>query len=144
MEQALNLLWLGLALAGFALLGSNLSRTAEHANRPPSHRQKMMAMSCALIILFFVVSMTDDLHNQEAFVEESKLLRVMNGTGSPAMAAAHSAVAPPFLLYFGFPRSSFTFGLPTLRRLLEPLEFSFTAAISSASLRGRAPPTPCA
>jgi hypothetical protein len=140
MELALNLIWLGLALAGFALLGSNLSHAAEHSARRLSNRQKFIAMSCALIILFFVVSMTDDLHDQEIFVEESKFLKVMNGVGSPAMAATHSTVTPSLLLYFGFSRSSFSFALPAVRRFLEPLEFSLTAAISSEALSGRAPP----
>lgn len=140
MELALNLIWLCLALAGFALLGSNLSRASVRLDRQPSNRQKIIAMSCALIILFFVVSMTDDLHDQEIFVEESKFLKVMKGAGSPAMAATHSAVAPPLLLYFGVTRSSFSLALPTVRRLLEPLEVSFTAVISSRSFCGRAPP----
>jgi hypothetical protein len=140
MELALNLIWLCLALAGFALLVVNLTWVTNRAEQGPSNRQKIMAMTCALIILFFVVSMTDDLHDQEIFVEESKFLKVMSGTGSPAMAATHSAAAYALYLYFGFTRSSFTFSLPTVRRLLEPLEFSFTAAISSESLCGRAPP----
>jgi hypothetical protein len=142
MELALNLIWVCVALSGCALLVSNLSLAAGRAAGRPSNKQKIIAMSCALIILFFVISMTDDLHDQEIFVEESKFLRVINGTGSPAMAATHSAVAPSFLLYFGFTRLSFTFALPTVRRLLEPLEVSFTAAIVSRSLRGRAPPAP--
>jgi hypothetical protein len=140
MELALNLIWLCLALLGFALLGSNLSRATGRSDRRPSNRQKIIAMSCALIILFFVVSMTDDLHDQEIFVEESKSLRVMTGTGSPSLAATHSTIAPPFLLYFGFARSSFNFTLPAVQRLLEPLEVSFTTAISSKSFYGRAPP----
>ena len=139
MELALNLIWLCLALAGFALLVVNLSWAAKQAERRPSNRQKIMAMTCALIILFFVVSMTDDLHDQEIFVEESKFLKVMSGTGSPAMVATHSAIAPAFL-YFGFTRPLFTFSLPAAGRLLEPVEVSFTAKISSKSLYGRAPP----
>jgi hypothetical protein len=140
MELALNLIWLGLALAGFALLGSNLSKAPQHADRRPTNRQKIIAMSCALIILFFVVSMTDDLHDQEIFVEESKFQKVINGAGSPAMAATPSGVSHPLLLYFGVTRSSIGFALPTVRRLLEPLEVSFTAAISTRSVCGRAPP----
>ena len=140
MELALNLIWLGLALAGFALLVVNLTWVTNRADQGPSNRQKIMAMTCAFIILFFVVSMTDDLHDQEIFVEESKFLKVMNGTASPAMAATHSTAAHALFLYFGFTRSSFTFSLPTVRRLREPLEFSFTAAIFSESLCGRAPP----
>jgi len=142
MELALNLIWLGLALAGFALLGSDLSRAAEHSARRPSNRQKFIAMSCALIILFFVVSMTDDLHDQEVAVEESKLLRVANAAGSPSLASAHSVVTPAFLMLFAFTRSSLAFTLPSTRRLLESLEVSSPAAVSRSSHCGRAPPAP--
>jgi len=50
-----------LALAGFALLGEqNLSRAAGTRLDGQSNGKRLIAMSCALIILFFVVSMTDD------------------------------------------------------------------------------------
>jgi hypothetical protein len=140
MELTLNLIWVCVALAGCALLAGNLSRTSR-CPAGPSNRQKIIAMSCALIILFFVISMTDDLHDQEIFVEESKSLRVINGSTSPALAAAHSTVAPPFLLFFSFARSSFNFALPAVRRLLEPLEVLSPAAIHCDVLSGRAPPT---
>src|SRR5271169_2468318 len=130
MELALNLIWLCLALAGFALMVGNLSWAAKPADRQPTNRQKIVAMSCALIILFFVVSMTDDLHDQEIFVEETKFLKVINGTGSPAMGAAHSAVASPLFLYFDLPGCSPTFTLPAVRRLLQPTGFSLAAALS--------------
>ena len=140
MELALNLIWVCVALSGCALLVGNLSRASGLPAGRTSNRQKIIAMGCALIILFFVISMTDDLHDQEIFVEESKSLRVMYGGGSLSLASVHSTVAPPFLLYFGFTRSSFTFALPTVRRLLEPLEVASTAAIDCDLLCGRAPP----
>jgi len=141
MELTLNLIWVCVALAGCALLAGNLSRASGCPAGRPSNRQKIIAMSCALIILFFVISMTDDLHDQEIFVEESKSLRVINGSTSPALAAAHSTVAPPFLLFFSFTRSSFNFALPAVRRLLEPLGVLSPAAIHCHVLSGRAPPT---
>jgi hypothetical protein len=140
MELALNLIWVCVALLGCVLLGSNLSRASKPTVGRTSNRQKVIAMGCALIILFFVISMTDDLHDQEIFVEESKFLRVMGASNSPSLAATHSAVAHPFLLFFGFFRTSFNFALPAVRRLLEPLESSFTAAIDCDRLSGRAPP----
>ena len=140
MELALNMIWVCVALFGCALLGSNLSRAAKPAVGRPSNRQKIIAMGCALIILFFVISMTDDLHDQEIFVEESKFLRVMGGSNAPLLAATHSTAARPFLPFFGFSLSSITFALPAVRRLLEPLEVSFTAAIDCDQLSGRAPP----
>jgi hypothetical protein len=141
MELTLNLIWVCVVLAGCALLVGNLSRASRCPAGRPSNRQKIIAMSCALIILFFVISMTDDLHDQEIFVEESKSLRVINGSTSPSLAAAHSTVAPPFLLFFSFTRSSFNFALPAVRRLLEPLEVLSPAAIHCDALSGRAPPT---
>jgi hypothetical protein len=140
MELALNLLWVCVALFGCALLHSNLSRASGHPAGRTSNRQKIIAMGCALIILFFVISMTDDLHDQEIFVEESKFLRVMGGSNSPSLTAAHSTVARPFLLFFSFFRSSFALALPAVRRLLEPAKVSFTAAIDCDLLSGRAPP----
>jgi len=144
MELALNLIWVCVALSGCALLVSNLSLASERLAGRPSNKQKIIAMSSALIILFFVISMTDDLHDQEIFVEESKSQRVMSGAGSPSMAAAHSAITPAFLLFLGFTCSSITFTLPSVRRLLKPLEVPLTAALSSRALRGRAPPAPLA
>jgi hypothetical protein len=143
MELALNLIWVCVALSGCALLAVNLSRASGRPAGRPSNQQKIIAMSCALIILFFVISMTDDLHDQEILVEESKSLRVMTGTGSASLTTAHSATIPAFLLCFGLARTSRTslsFALPSARRLLEPLEVSFTAAWCSRSLCGRAPP----
>jgi hypothetical protein len=142
MELALNLIWLGLALAGIALLGSNLSHAAEHSARRLSNRQKIIAMSCALIILFFVVSMTDDLHDQEVAVEESKLLRVTTAASSPSLACAHSVRVSASLTFFAFTVSSIALTLPSSRRLQESLEVSSPAAISRSSHCGRAPPAP--
>src|ERR1700740_1525348 len=144
MELALNLIWVCVALSGCALLAVNLSRASERAAGRPSNRQKIIAMSCALIILFFVISMTDDLHDQEILVEDSKSLRVMTGTGSASLTTAHSATIPAFLLCFGLACTSLSSALPSARRLLESLEVSFTAAWCSRSLCGRAPPAPLA
>jgi hypothetical protein len=140
MELALNLIWVCVAVLGCALLGSNLSRTSKPTVGRTSNRQKIIAMGCALIILFFVISMTDDLHDQEIFVEESKSLRVISASSAPSLAATHSTVARHFLLFLGFFHTTFTFALPAVRRLLEPVEVSFTAAIDCDPPSGRAPP----
>jgi hypothetical protein len=140
MELALNFIWACVALFGCALLRSNLSRASGHQAGRTSNRQKIIAMGCALIILFFVISMTDDLHDQEIFAEESKSLRVMAGNNSPSLTAAHSMGVRSFLLFFGHPSSSFSFALPAMKRLLEPQETKFTAAIDCDQLSGRAPP----
>jgi|SRR5258708_31367087 hypothetical protein len=139
MELTLNLVWVVVALLGFVLLGANLSRASELSSREPSDRQKIIAMTCTVVILFFVISMTDDLHDLQMTVEESRSLRVTSERASPSRVAAHPVVALAFLLFFTPARASFN--LSAVRMLLEPLEVSFTAAISRESLCGRAPPT---
>jgi hypothetical protein len=139
MELALNLAWVGLALAGFALLAVNRSRASELSARMPSDRQKIIAMTCTVVILFFVISMTDDLHDQQMAVEESRSSRATIESASPSRVTVHPVVTPAFLLFFAPARISFD--LSAARQLLESLQVSFTNGISRKSLCVRAPPT---
>jgi hypothetical protein len=138
MELALNLAWVVVALLGFALLRANLSRASKLSLREPSNRQKIIAMTCTLVILFFVISMTDDLHEQQMAAEESRSSRVTIESDSPSRPDAHPLLTPAFLLFFAPARISFD--LSAVRKLLEPLEVSFTACIARRSLCLRAPP----
>lgn len=68
MELLLNLAWLLLALPAYWLWRDH--------NRAPAGRrfnsaQCLLALGCALVILFPVVSATDDLHAMRAEMEES-------------------------------------------------------------------------
>lgn len=81
MELALNLIWLGISCA-LLVLGIPLIRQKGIA---PSHWVAVMALVCVLCLLFPVISMTDDLHNTPAVVENKKLKNLM--------AAAHALVA---------------------------------------------------
>ena len=140
MELALNLVWVCLALSGIALLWGELSRSSENESRRSSNHQKIIAMICTLIILFFVVSMTDDLHDQEVVVEDSRILRVVGAPGSRAVSAAHSLRFEVFRHLFAIAHSSFTFELTTLICPVTPAGPFFMAADLSPSLQGRAPP----
>ena len=138
MELALNLVWVVVALLGFVLLRANLSRTSTHPDREPSNRQKIIAMTCTVVILFFVISMTDDLHEQQMAAEESRSSRVTIESASPSRSDAHPLVTAAFALFFAPARISFD--MSAVRNLLEPLEVSFTAALARRSLCLRAPP----
>jgi hypothetical protein len=138
MELALNLVWVGVALLGFVLLRTKLSRAAGLSAREPSNGQKIIAMTCTVVILFFVISMTDDLHEQQLAVEESRSSRVTFESATPTRVSAHPIVTNAFPLFFVPVLSSPNFS--TAIKLLEPLEVSFTAAISRRSLCRRAPP----
>lgn len=116
MELVLNSLWLLLAASVIALWHTRWAhqpRTRRHAPW-----REWTAISCALVLLFFVVSLTDDLHAEIIVLEEcSTCRRHLNcltaahasqqadhfptGPGAaviPAQAiVADSAVAPLFL-----------------------------------------------
>jgi hypothetical protein len=70
MELTLNLVWAIITVASYALLFRYLSSRAEHA-RNPSRSQCVVALTCVLAILFPVVSLSDDLHEIQATVEEA-------------------------------------------------------------------------
>ena len=138
MELALNLIWLALAISGVLLLFRELSRAPLHPARQHSRRQKILAMTCALIILFFVVSMTDDLHDQEIFVEESRFQRVVAGVGAASLAHASHISPSLFLAFVSYP--SLPLALPfTICPIERTGPLSRTSTLPRA-LSGRAPP----
>jgi hypothetical protein len=139
MELALNLVWLCVAIVGIVLQFIVLSRAATPSDQPPSHWRKIIAMGCTLVILFFVISMTDDLHDQEIVIEESKPSRIMSGTSTPSQPSPDRVVPVVFLLNFA--AAGLTSALPAARRPVEPQVLSFAATIVCARLCGRAPPS---
>lgn len=64
MELGLNLLWFLIAVASFA---RHWGRTSHTRGR----RHPLIALGCALALLFPVVSITDDLHADQAIIEDS-------------------------------------------------------------------------
>jgi hypothetical protein len=68
MELFLNILWLFIA---FGLLGLWRTRWARQQRlRRPDPLSEWTAFSCTLVLLFFAVSMTDDLHFDIALFDE--------------------------------------------------------------------------
>jgi hypothetical protein len=63
MELLLNLAWILLALPGYWLWRQRTARA--------SSRQCLLSLGCALVLLFPVISATDDLHAMRAEMEES-------------------------------------------------------------------------
>jgi hypothetical protein len=139
MELTLNLVWVCVAIAGI-LVQIVTSATAPRTPEGPSPSRKIVAMGCALVILFFVISMTDDLHDQVLVFEESKLSRVSAGARASAHAASNRVPAFPLLGFFPLT----PFSLPPLtaaRRPIQQFALRFAAASERAQLCGRAPPT---
>jgi hypothetical protein len=64
MELGLNLLWFLIAVASFVRLRGRTSHTR-------GRRHPLIALGCTLALLFPVVSITDDLHADQAIIEDS-------------------------------------------------------------------------
>jgi|SRR5215471_18409778 len=139
MELALNLVWVCVAIAGVLALVATLAPADAALERSASYTRKIIAMGCALVILFFVISMTDDLHGQEVLVEERKVSLVAHGTQAIAHPDSPRFIPVDFLLFF--PPSSFSPSLTSARRGLDSSEFLFAAAFEQETLCSRAPPS---
>jgi hypothetical protein len=140
MELTLNLIWVCVAIVGVLVQIVMLSRAraGAPARRPGSNWQKIVAMGCALVILFFVISMTDDLHDQTLVFEETKLSRITPGAKTSPHSASDRSVPLDFLLFFLI--VPFTPPSPSMSRLGRSSQFLFVDAIECESLCNRAPP----
>src|SRR5215471_8358387 len=138
MELTLNLVWVCVAVAAVVSLITTLLRSGAQLQRPASYGRKVVAMGCALVILFFVISMTDDLHNQQVLVEDRKSARIAAATAAAANPASPKPL-PTHLLLFSRPltRSS---SAPAIRRGIENTKFLPIAEVAHENLCGRAPP----
>ena len=90
MELALNLVWLVLAITSLTLAGWQQSRTVEPNELRSLKWRSLIAHCCILVILFFVISMTDDIHDQQIVSEDSQSLRLIPKDGAQDSHARHS------------------------------------------------------
>jgi hypothetical protein len=140
MEFALNLAWLLLATTSAAILGTRVFR-ADGSKRPGISKWRfVVALGLCLVILFFIISMTDDLNEQQAIAEESGSSRVLLKAMSAASHYKHSTE----------PDSSQAPLADTLRHSVtnscfgsvEELRVSESSDSQRIPLTGRAPPSP--
>ena len=138
MELTLNLVWVCVAVAAILAQIATLCGSGASLGRPASYVRKLIAMGCALVILFFVISMTDDLHNQQVLVEDRKSSRNAAVMATTANLATLRTVPTQLLLFFPPPMVSAT--APGLRRGIATMEFLPIAEIARGNLCSRAPP----
>jgi len=138
MELALNLVWVCVAIAGVLALAFTLSRAETRARQSADYGRKIIAMGCALVILFFVISMTDDLHDQEVLIEERKISRITAGTEIASHPESARSVPVDLLLFF--PPVVFSLNAPSASRWIDASEFLFEATNGRNHDSGRAPP----
>lgn len=89
MELFLNLLWFAIALIGLALWRS-IQPAESRPSRSAAWRQ-WTAFLCAAVLMFFVVSLSDDLRAEYPVFDESSTCRRQ----SADMAAQHGAPGHP-------------------------------------------------
>ena len=142
MELTLNLVWVCVAIAGILAQVAVLSRGRTSSDGHASTRQKIVAMSCALVILFFVISMTDDLHDQAILFEEKKPSRVQLEMANAAPSLTAQTVPFVFLLLVSF--AGLTAALSAMTRPVEVQQVLIAVSIPYEQIDGRAPPLPLA
>jgi len=75
MELLLNLVWLAVALAGFGLWWTRWSRASRDGGTQWGPLRSAIGLSCVLVLLFFAISLTDDLHAVPALAEDTRSTR---------------------------------------------------------------------
>jgi hypothetical protein len=135
MELLLNLAWLLLALPAYWLWRG--SRTAP-AGRRATSLQCLLALGCVLVILFPVVSATDDLCAMRTEMEESPISKRSVRLTSSDKASHWKLQNPPALA-----RSLVSLVLTD--EVWRPLQSprSFALAAPAVKRAGRAPPFSC-
>jgi hypothetical protein len=134
MELLLNLVWVLLALPAYWLW-----RRSAGSQRGPSPLQCLLVLGCALVLLFPVISATDDLHAMRAEMEESASnKRTVRQAGSEKGSAwVNRLQGPPALV------ASATWLEVQEVRPLEVLDISLLPLARGVVLpAGRAPPIP--
>ena len=138
MELLLNVFWLLLAVMSVALWWALRSRARQNRVEPPGVLREAVSLGCVLVLLFFAISLTDDLHAVPAVAEESRSsrrsLQTLKGTSAepdPEKQAPHFAQTVPSTLFI------------TLAVVLNQLAMIDVPPFQSAPARptqGRAPP----
>jgi hypothetical protein len=125
MELFLNAIWL---LLSAAVVGGCIIRT-----KRTSCLRGVLALGCVLVLLFPVISASDDLHAAAALVEDSKTRTVSNAACRSHRIFHSCAPVAALLAYLPSP----TWLILATNELFEPV-IPTPTAFSSAS--GRAPP----
>lgn len=134
MELILNLAWLFLVLPAYLLWRGTRLR---HADRSVSSWHCIFALGCVLVLLFPVISATDDLHAMRPEMEESSTSKrsLRQATQDKnSLSGSRIAVQPaiPVALFGVVLRSEFEEILPH--------PFSLYSTTPSTLFAGRAPP----
>jgi hypothetical protein len=140
MELFLNILWMLIAIA---LLGTWRTYWVHQRRRTARHSlQEWSAVSVALVLLFFAVSMSDDMHSEIVALEEcsaNKRDQVHLAAAQPLPRTGTALHTFPWAVASRVPLIE---SLTPLQNL-ELVEQVFTPFLPSDRSSGRAPPVSC-
>ena len=105
MEVILNFLWLSVAVGAFGLWRARKLRG--QGKRPAQWEliPEVLALGCALILLFPSISLTDDLHAAQAIMEESSRPTVKAWKATQGSLRAGKVISPfVAVVHGGFPQ----------------------------------------
>jgi hypothetical protein len=134
MEVLLNTIWLVVAIAAVGMwLATGYAGVRHH----PGKALRFLALVCALILLFPSISLTDDLHEAQAVMEESSRAVMKARAVTEACLRAGRSTFPAILT--GLP-----FGTTALRALaaeVVPLALPAACFALIRPCEGRSPPS---
>jgi hypothetical protein len=138
MESFLNLLWVAIAAVAFGFWRTRWLHERSERRRDPL--REWTAFACALVLLFFAVSLTDDLHSESVIFDECSATR----RHSLALIRPHDAPPhPTFALSPGVASKQFVTSLNPPRyfgRLIPEEEF-LPSFVDLCIRTDRSPPT---
>lgn len=136
MEAIINMVWLFVAVGAFSFFALRRSRPKAACQSRRQTLGGLVALACALIILFPIISPTDDLQAQEPMLEECSrpLLKLGKAAQGPPNTGKHVPQLATVPQDHSFGNSIQTLGKVVLQQAQIP---PLTLARASA---GRAPP----
>ncbi len=134
MELALNLIWMTLAVGVLCAFVSRRRSSTLIAQVPCV--QALLALACGLVLLFPIISASDDLHPVQAVMEDaSKRVQQAVGPVSPARNGAPVAILPALFTIHAI------FALVVLRHWRPPTLVLSVLDRDTILADGRAPPS---
>ena len=132
MELLLNLVWIALAITAFVCF---VRRARSRGGKRTDYGRSLFALACILLILFPIISASDDLHPAQAVVEEPT--KRIQQLASPFQMPASHSIVPLLPLLF-----SLWLALPlTLWQWRKPVAVRPRAVEGfTGSFDGRSPP----
>ena len=138
MESFLNLLWVAIAAVAFGFWRTRWLLEPSERRRDPL--REWTAFACALVLLFFAVSLTDDLHSELVIFDECSA----SHRHALALVRPHDApMHPMFAISSGAPRQQCVTSLDPPRYFgrLIPDEKVFPSFVDLCIRTDRSPPT---